>query len=212
MISAAEKLVAEKGLAAMSLRAVQEAAGQRNKSAAQYHFGTRAKLVEAVVNARMAPINERRIDMIFACDGSIPLRQLVEIFVVPVVESVLESTPSYWARFVLQGALDPTLRDVVVDNVEGEAYRTLSRRMRQQLDHLPEELALRRFDHIVGMVFMNLAALEQRRAAGMQASISDALIVGDLIDVCVAVLQAPSSTLELASLADSSLEKGERNA
>lgn len=196
----------------MSLRAVQEAAGQRNKSAAQYHFGTRAKLVEAVVNARMAPINERRIDMIFACDGPIPLRHLVEILVVPVAESVLESTPSYWARFVMQGALDPTLTNVVIDNVEGEAYRTLSRRMREHLDHLPRELALRRFDHVVGMVFMSLAAVEQRRAAGIELGISDALIVGDLVDVCVAVLQAPRSSLETASLAAPSPEKGEQNA
>ena len=47
MIDAGERLAAERGIAAMSLREVQAAAGQRNKSAAQYHFGSRTGLIEA---------------------------------------------------------------------------------------------------------------------------------------------------------------------
>ena len=40
MITTAERIVAERGLTAMSLRVVQRESGQRNKSAAQYHFGS----------------------------------------------------------------------------------------------------------------------------------------------------------------------------
>ena len=54
MIDAAERLASERGLGAMSLRDVMAEAGQRNKSAAQYHFGSREGLVEAVIEARMA--------------------------------------------------------------------------------------------------------------------------------------------------------------
>jgi AcrR family transcriptional regulator len=49
----AEELFAERGLQAVSLRDVCAAAGQRNHSAAQYHFGSRLGLVVAVFEHRM---------------------------------------------------------------------------------------------------------------------------------------------------------------
>lgn len=60
MIGAAERIVAEKGMPALTLTSVQLAAGQSNKSAATYHFGSRERLPEAVVEARMSAVNTRR--------------------------------------------------------------------------------------------------------------------------------------------------------
>jgi AcrR family transcriptional regulator len=48
MILAAEQPFAENGVDGVSLREIAVAAGQRNNSAAQYHFGTKQGLVEAV--------------------------------------------------------------------------------------------------------------------------------------------------------------------
>ena len=48
--------------------AVQEAAGQGNKSAVQYHFGDRDGLIQAVMDARMAPANKRRMGMLERLD------------------------------------------------------------------------------------------------------------------------------------------------
>ena len=62
MIDAAERLAAERGMAAMSLREVQAAAGQRNKSAAQYHFGSRAGLIEARSCERFAVLRDHLHD------------------------------------------------------------------------------------------------------------------------------------------------------
>ena len=64
MVDAAERIVAESGFAAMTASAVQEAAGQGNKSAVQYHFGDRDGLIQAVMDARMAPANKRRMGML----------------------------------------------------------------------------------------------------------------------------------------------------
>ena len=64
MIDAAERLVAEKGLAALTVQAVQDAAGQRNKSAVQYHFGGRDGLVRALLAARMDEPNQERTAML----------------------------------------------------------------------------------------------------------------------------------------------------
>jgi AcrR family transcriptional regulator len=49
MVDAAERLMAERGIAAVSLREVQDAAEQRNKSAAHYHFGSREGLIRAII-------------------------------------------------------------------------------------------------------------------------------------------------------------------
>lgn len=195
MIRAAERIGAEKGLAAMSLRAVQEAAGQRNKSAAQYHFGSRRNLVVAVVNARMGPIQERRLQLLADLNGEASLRDLVEILVVPVVEAVLTATPSYWARFVMQGMVDPTLVDVTSDNVEGAAFRLLLSQMRSHLDHLPSGLAKRRLDHVVALVFADLAVVERAHANGSKLENSVELITADLVDVGVAVLTAQTTVI-----------------
>ena len=60
MIRAAERLFSERGIEAVSLREVGAVAGQRNNSAAQYHFGTREGLVDAVepvFGARLLGVN-----------------------------------------------------------------------------------------------------------------------------------------------------------
>src|SRR5215831_7802458 len=60
LVESAERLFAERGIEAVSLRDVCAAAGQRNHSAAQYHFGDRQGLVAAVYEARMREVDERR--------------------------------------------------------------------------------------------------------------------------------------------------------
>src|SRR3546814_3692652 len=98
----------------MSLREVQAAAGQRNKSAAQYHFGSRAGLVEAVIANRMGPINEARLAMLAELDAGIEppsLRDLVAVLVEPLAAATVSRPGSTWARFLLQGAADPEISE-----------------------------------------------------------------------------------------------------
>src|SRR5687768_9366109 len=109
MIEAAERVAAERGMAAMSLREVQAVAGQRNKSAAQYHFGSRRGLIEAIVATRMGPINEQRAARLAALDaagGAPELRSLVAVLVEPLAEATMRPG-SCWARFLAQGIADP---------------------------------------------------------------------------------------------------------
>jgi AcrR family transcriptional regulator len=105
MIDAAERLIAEKGLSALSLREVATEAGQRNHSAVQYHFGSRAGLVEAVFDVRMTPIDARRAEMLDALEatgGTDDLWALCNVFVRPLGEAVLLDRPGWWGRFLLE--------------------------------------------------------------------------------------------------------------
>lgn len=140
MIDAAERIVAESGFAAMTVSAVQQAAGQGNKSAVQYHFGDRDGLIRAVLDARMAPANDRRMAMLERLEPGCSLRDLVEVYVLPSAESVQSREPSYWARFLLQAVSDPKVGHSAMESVQSEAFRAVHQLLLERLDHLPAEL------------------------------------------------------------------------
>lgn len=194
MIAAAERLAVDHGLGAMSLRSVQAASGQRNKSAAQYHFGSRDGLIEAVVAARMGPVNERRLDLLAALDarpGEPTLRDLATALIVPLAEHTIAAPDSYWARFLAQGLADPALSAVVRRNFEGRSYRAVRTRALAALGHLPPAQRERRLDHAVGLVVLSLAATEARLGATGWAPVPLAEGVAELVEICTAVLAAP---------------------
>lgn len=188
MVAAAERIAVERGLGAMSLREVQAAAGQRNKSAAQYHFGSREGLVEAVVELRMGPVNARRQELLAALDPGASRQELVEAFVVPLAEHTVGRPGSRWARFVFQGLSDPALHAVVARCFEGASFRDVHARLVAGLDHVPEPLRTRRVDHVVALVVMALASAE----AAPDPDLPTATVVTDLVATATAVLDAPA--------------------
>jgi AcrR family transcriptional regulator len=203
MIDAAERLAAEGGLGAMSLRAVQEAAGQRNKSAAQYHFGSRTGLIEAIVAVRMGPINERRIAMLRTLDESgqpDTLRGLAAALIEPMAEHTFGHPDSCWARFLVQGFSDPELNDVVRTSFDGRAYREVRARLYDAMTDLPEPIRLLRVDHAVALSVSALASAEASQADGQPRYVPPAVFVSNLLDTCTAVLEAPLSATTLAEL------------
>lgn len=82
IISAAEKLFAEKGFRAMTLRDVTKEAGV-NLAAVNYHFGSKIKLMHAVIERRIEPINRERIERLDAhiekcAPAAVPLEDIFE--------------------------------------------------------------------------------------------------------------------------------------
>lgn len=104
MISVAERLIAERGIDAVSLREIGAAAGQRNNSAAQYHFGTKEGLVAAIYEYRMRGMNELRLQQLAATEptgDTAELRALVDILVTPILDAI-EPGETWYARFLVQ--------------------------------------------------------------------------------------------------------------
>ena len=99
LLTTAERLFAERGLAGVSLREIGVAAGQRNNSATQYHFQSKDGLILALCEHRMRPVNERRVALLGALEGD-DLRGLVEAFVFPLAEAVRPG--SFYLRFLAQ--------------------------------------------------------------------------------------------------------------
>ena len=86
LLEAAERLMAEHGADGVSMREISVGAGQGNNNAAQYHFGTKEGIIEAVLDLRMGPIDERRAEMIEALGAAPSLEDLVRAVVVPLAE------------------------------------------------------------------------------------------------------------------------------
>ena len=87
LLDTAERLMAEHGADGISMREISTGAGQGNNNAAQYHFRTREGIIEAVLDLRMGPIDERRAQMIAALGEAAPLEDLVRAVVVPLAEA-----------------------------------------------------------------------------------------------------------------------------
>jgi len=98
ILDAAERLFAEHGFAATSLRAITASAGV-NLAAVNYHFHSKEDLIRALFTRRLAPLNRRRLELLDSLEktaGSkpVPLKKLVEIFVGPVLETKRDSAQS----------------------------------------------------------------------------------------------------------------------
>lgn len=116
ILTTAERLFAEHGVAAVSNRQIGEAAGQSNNFAVGYHFGTKTDLVLAVVHRHSEPTERRRIEMLAALDDSSGLHDLVTCLVQPLTDHLAGlGHPTWYARFSAQVTTDPALRRLVVN-------------------------------------------------------------------------------------------------
>jgi len=114
IMSAAERLYAERGLADVSSRQIAEAAGQGNVTAVSYHFGDRTGLIRAIMTRHGERADLIRARHAAAVEGSTEIRDWVGCLVRPVTEHLAElGTPSWHARFTAQVMTDPRLRAIV---------------------------------------------------------------------------------------------------
>lgn len=107
MIVTAERRFALHGLEASSLRQVAIEAGQRNESAAHYHFGSREGLIRAILAYRVTALNARREKMLDDAKrdegDAISPRTITSIIILPMAEEIFSNWRNcYWVRFVSQ--------------------------------------------------------------------------------------------------------------
>ncbi len=95
MLEVAERLFAERGLDAVSIRDIIAAAGA-NLGAINYHFGTKDRLIEAVFERRLVPSIRERLRALAAVEKAAGDRP-------PKLEAVLEAI----FRPVVEEAMDP---------------------------------------------------------------------------------------------------------
>jgi AcrR family transcriptional regulator len=88
ILDAAEKLFGCNGFDGTSLRDITTEA-QVNLAAVNYHFQSKDSLIDAVIQRRIEPVNDRRLAMLDAAGPHPTIEQIVEAFAAPVLETYL---------------------------------------------------------------------------------------------------------------------------
>lgn len=195
LVETAERLFAEQGIEAVSLRDVSKAAGQRNHNAAQYHFGDRAGLVAAVYDHRMRHVNERRHALLVVAEDAGRTDDITTIVaaVVDPLAAVVAETAGWYGRFLARTQWDTFARRVLVELPVLSSYRRACELLVAALPDLPPATRVHRIDQMGTLLIGTVAGWEWRRQLA-EPALPLVTLQRDLTTTIAAVLTAPSTT------------------
>jgi AcrR family transcriptional regulator len=99
ILDAAEKLFGMNGFDATSLRDI-TAEAQVNLAAVNYHFQSKDSLIDAVMARRIEPVSRRRMEMLDAAGPNPTLEQILEAFLMPLMNADLASAMPLMGRMM----------------------------------------------------------------------------------------------------------------
>lgn len=161
LILAAERLLGQRGIANVSQRMIQQAAGQRNAAAVTYYFGSFERLVIEVFRMRMTAINGRRMAMLG--DDSPSIKALASAFIVPLAEELMPRPEgNHYLRFLLQYRTDQNFLRLSLPPSLIEGMLVAARRFVALRPNLSAEECDDRCNLCIDMVVHALAVTEMR--------------------------------------------------
>jgi AcrR family transcriptional regulator len=184
LLAAAERLFAERGIDAVSLREILRESGVKHATAIQYHFGGKDGLLSAVLEERYARVDTRRdamLDQLEAETGDDP-RALAATLVRPLATELGDDR----GRFFLQIYSQMVLRTNAPTSDDGSSIWRLRSLIQRTMP--PDSPRLHPTFTALSFAMVELA----RRASGPPHA-DDRLFVSRLIDVVAAILQTPVS-------------------
>jgi AcrR family transcriptional regulator len=192
LLDAAEELFAVHGIETASLRDISNAAGQKNNSAAQYHFVDREGLVAAVFTRRMDQINERRLRMIADIDArglNRDVPALAAALMIPLIEYVT-SHDGWYGRFLLRTQFDHYAKTVKNALPVSVPVLEVTRRLSDILSDLPPRVRRARIEQMMTHYIGVVADWEWARERGA-TRLSPAELADDVLATGVGILLAP---------------------
>ena len=190
LIDAAEVLFAAHGIDGVSLREINRAAGARNASALQYHFGGRDGLLRAVLAKHHHAVEARRHAMLdaYEAEGGADLRALAGALARPSAAMLADGDggPAYLQIVAdLMNRPRPVIDPAALADPASSIYR-----WRRMIAGLLDNDATRLHRRFVAMRF---AAVELARRARSAPHTDDRLFVSHLVDLVAGLLAAPLS-------------------
>ena len=191
LIRAAERLFAERGVEAVSLREINREADQRNATALQYHFEDRDGLVNAILAKHERAIETSRhalLDEIEA-DGKPNLHRLSAALVLPAAEKLSDRDGGRsYLRIVAQ------LINQHVARVDPIALKDTSNSLNRWRAMVEPEMSPIAVDPLHSrFTARRIMFVELARRAESPRRKDDRLFVSHLIDLVTAILGAPIS-------------------
>ena len=153
ILDAAERLIGEQGYAATSLRQIIAEAGV-NLAAVHYHFGSKEELLFAVIQRKVGPVNQQRIELLDRYEaeaGKKPpaVEQILDAFLSP-MGHVAGTHPQFvrvMGRVIAEGML-PSVLEKNFPEVQARFFAA----MRRATPHLSEREFQARIQFLIGVV------------------------------------------------------------
>ena len=197
LLREASRLFARRGVWQVTVREITQAAGQRNVSAVNYHFGSREGVLDAILVRHGDPTDVARGERLAAAGRGAPTEDLVRALVVPYASHLATTEGREYLRIVAQLTQQfATWRD----RAPGTGPNLIE--ILEILESRPPDLpdAIRR-ERVVEMIMLMTAALAERARAvesGRGLELDDVLFAENLTSVLVGVLEAPLTAAALA--------------
>ncbi|MBO2455042.1 TetR/AcrR family transcriptional regulator [Actinomadura barringtoniae] len=188
LVEAARRLYAERGLDAVSLREINQAAGARNATAVQYHFAGRSGLIKEIFARHMVEIDARRHALLDACEAAEGgVRDLAGALIRPLAAQLADPGGreflQVWAEVLNRP--DPVVPETVLDDPADSLCR-----WRAAVEPLLEADAARLHRRFTAILY---ASIELARRARSGPHTDDRLFTSYLIDIVASILAAPVS-------------------
>jgi AcrR family transcriptional regulator len=193
LILTAERLFAERGVDAVSLREIGTVAEQRNAAVINYYFGDREGLMQAIFAYRrltLLPRFEALIDEAVATTraGEVErTRRLLEAFTLPFFEQL---HIGYFVPLIARLQTDFGKAERYSSKEVSEALDRLFASLRAEHPNLDDVAFTRR---VQAIYLMAIHALATHKLLGETVDLSDEDFLTDLIDVEIGILEAAST-------------------
>ena len=213
LIVAAERLFGEHGVHCVTLKQINEAAGQRNESALHYHFGSKTSLLEAIFEHRVKAIDERRVayvEEMMRRGEEHDLRAIVTATFLPMAELLDTEEGVRFVRFLAQMLNDPEIDlPTIALRSEFAGIRQTASLLTAALGDLPPDIAVQRQRLLVEITVSSLAIWTRHHGAASDVT-ARALFLGNLFDSIVGFLTAPVSAETLNALKRATKKKDKK--
>jgi AcrR family transcriptional regulator len=198
IVATAERLFAERGLEAVSLRDITNAC-DANSAAIHYHFGTKDDLVRAILEHRAAELAKRRDAYLVLVEQSQRprLRQVVRALVLPTAELALEDEHGgrYYIGF-LAAMLERPETAAIIDDVFSDQMARYLDALERVLPEVPADVRVLRFAFAKDFINRALAYPDRgmRMWVDAHAPSTRAAITDHVVDFLVGAFRAPVSS------------------
>jgi AcrR family transcriptional regulator len=200
LLDAAALLMDEHGIDHASLNEINRASGQRNRSAVQYHFGSRDALVRELFTRANDTIDAERnalLDHLESTGGPLSERAAIEVVVGPLSRRLRTPEGRRYLRLCGQLLNHPRYNADARDTLQmNTSIIRCAQYIGPALAHLPQAIAIERASQVAAFTVRALA--DQARLADTdplpRPVLTTEAFVTNLVDILLAMLTAPTTT------------------
>ena len=202
ILDAAEELFMEHGFEATSLRLITTAAGV-NLAAANYHFGSKEELFQAVLTRRLDPMNRDRMTLLTAYESAaggaaLTCEKIISAMFIPALKLARdhEQGGKNFLRLLGRAYADPApfIRELL-SNQYAEMIARFRTAFARALPHIPREELSWRLHFVMGALSYTLAGTDVLKVLSQfhpEEASNDELLLKRLAPFLAAGLRTPS--------------------